>query len=296
MLQILYLLLEGLSVIVPVLLAVAFISKKYGKISFKSSILIFFLLVIINTSFLITIFPSCIISDYILNYDYINLIIKIKSKLFVYIGAISVYFLNSNWSSNLLLSIIPINSKNILNFSTNTTNKHINLKYPSIDPWFITDFTDGEGSFYFSVVKSKSTKTGWSVTIGFNLVAKNNPANLTMLKSIQQFFGIGKIIYADNDNIIRLIINGLPNCLILRDHFIKYPLMTYKLVHFKLWCSVLDILSAKEHLTLKGLLKIIALKAHSPLGLTSMLLTYFPNYTPINSPDYLPVLINMNIH
>jgi hypothetical protein len=55
-----------------------------------------------------------------------------------------------------------------------------------------------------------------------------------MLESIQEFLGIGKIIYAENDNIIRITINGFTNCLILKDHFVKYPLMTYKLVHFKL--------------------------------------------------------------
>jgi hypothetical protein len=96
MLQILYLLLEGLSVIVPALLAVAFIFINYEKISFKSSILIFFLLIIINAALFIYIFPSCNFSEYILNYDYINLTIKIKLKFLAYCEAISFYFFNSN--------------------------------------------------------------------------------------------------------------------------------------------------------------------------------------------------------
>ncbi len=36
---------------------------------------------------------------------------------------------------------------------------------------------------------------------------------------------------------------------------------------------------AKEHLSLNGLLKIIALKAHCPSGLSKLLEIEFPNYT-----------------
>jgi hypothetical protein len=295
MLQILYLLLEGVTVIVPALLAVAFICVNYKNSNVKGYILIFFIIITINNYLLITIFPTCILSDLILNHDYINLIINLKYNLKSYCEGISIYFYNSNWSTSLLLSVVPISKVTNLNISTNSI-KNQNINYSSINPWFITGFTDGEGSFYFSIVKTKHTKIGWSITIGFNLVAKNNPANLSMLKLIQQFFGVGKIVYAENNNIIRLIINGLPNCIIIRDHFLKFPLLTYKLVHFKLWCAVIDILIAKEHLVLPGLLKIIALKAHSPLGLSRMLLSAFKNYTTINCPEYNPILANMNIH
>lgn len=72
--------------------------------------------------------------------------------------------------------------------------------------------------------------------------------------------------------------------------------MTYKLVHFLFWSSVLDLKVKKEHLTLPGLLKIIALKAHSPFGLSTKILDHFPKYTSVEQPKYLPNFINMNIH
>lgn len=54
---------------------------------------------------------------------------------------------------------------------------------------------------------------------------------------------------------------GLKNCLIIKNHFINYPLMTYKLSYFKLWVEVLDIMSKREHLTESGLLKIVSIKS-----------------------------------
>ena len=35
------------------------------------------------------------------------------------------------------------------------------------DPWFITGFTDAEGSFYISISKDNKLKTGWHVKISF---------------------------------------------------------------------------------------------------------------------------------
>jgi hypothetical protein len=192
-------------------------------------------------------------------------------------------------NSILLCSTIPV-KLNEFSFKINSNSSL------TLNPWFITGFTDGEGSFTFSVVKSNSNKIGWAILIHFNLVAKNNPANLSMFQSIQQYFGIGQIVTAKTDNYIRYVVNGLPNCLILRDFFIKYPLLSYKLVHFKIWCAVIDLLVAKEHLTLKGLLKIIALKAHSPNGLSDKLISAFSNYIPIECPVYNPDFSKINIH
>jgi len=174
-------------------------------------------------------------------------------------------------------------------------NKNKN-KNSELNPSFVTGFTDGEGSFSFSVVKSTSNTTGWALLLKFNLVAANNPANYTMLVSIQQFFGIGKIVYSKDNTYIRFIVNGLKNCLIIKQHFINYPLLSYKLVHFNIWCEVINLILSKEHLNLSGLLKIIALKEHSPNGLSDLLLNDFPNYNSIKKPKYNPNFALLNIN
>lgn len=70
--------------------------------------------------------------------------------------------------------------------------------------------------------------------MGFNLIAINNPANLVMLNAIKQFFGVGRIIIKNNGRLISYDVASLQDCLIIRDHFLKFPLLTYKLVHFQL--------------------------------------------------------------
>ena len=64
------------------------------------------------------------------------------------------------------------------------------LKKSSLNPWFITGFTDGDGSFTVSISK-KNTGMGWKIqpifTIGLD------PKDLDLLVQIQAFFKIGKI-------------------------------------------------------------------------------------------------------
>lgn len=91
---------------------------------------------------------------------------------------------------------------------------------------------------------------------------------------------------------------GYKNCLLIKPHFIKYPLMTYKLVYFKLWEEVLDLMGKKEHLTKSGLLKIISIKSLFKKGLNLDLLSSFPDVKHadcrVNSPVYLPSLHLLN--
>jgi hypothetical protein len=102
-----------------------------------------------------------------------------------------------------------------------------------------------------------------------------------MLEQVKSFFGnIGNISKHEVDNTLRYTVSGVANCKIIQNHFLNYPLLTYKLVYFQLWSSILNIMAKGEHLTLEGLLKIVALKAHFKKGLSELLLTNFSNYIP----------------
>nr|YP_010990973.1 LAGLIDADG endonuclease family protein [Pappia fissilis]WOX61246.1 LAGLIDADG endonuclease family protein [Pappia fissilis] len=86
--------------------------------------------------------------------------------------------------------------------------------------------------------------------------------------------------------------SGVSKCLIIQNHFDLFPLMTYKLVYYLVWCQILNIMQNNEHLTLEGLLKIISLKALFKKGLSNLLINAFPNYVKWNMPKYLP---NLNL-
>lgn len=111
-----------------------------------------------------------------------------------------------------------------------------------------------------------------------------------MLLTIKSYFnGLGHINV--NEGVYNYHVMGLKICLIIRPHFTKYPLMTYKLIYFKLWVDVLDLMIKKDHLTESGLLKIIAIKFSFKKGINSNLIHSFPNIKPLLQYDY-----NLSIH
>jgi hypothetical protein len=172
----------------------------------------------------------------------------------------------------------------------------INALVLPLNPNYITGLTDGDGGFFVGIIKSTNS-VGWSVRLIYSITAGNNSANIFMLKNVNQFFGnIGNIVFEDSSNLVRLEVHGLKNCLKIREHFLKYPLLTYKLVYFQLWSSIIDLMLTKTQLTFKGLLLIIAFKAHFPKGLSELLNSSFSNYVPISKPDYSPELFKMNIY
>jgi LAGLIDADG endonuclease len=118
-----------------------------------------------------------------------------------------------------------------------------------------------------------------------------------MLQEINVYFNnIGSIITSPDKSTITLNIRGFKNCLIVRDHFLSFPLLTYKLVYFTVWSKILDLMKSKDHLTFFGLLKIVSLKALFSKRLSTLLLSNFSNYITVEAPHYKPELNLINIH
>ena len=67
-------------------------------------------------------------------------------------------------------------------------------------------------------------------------------------------------------------------------HFEKYPLISQKKADFILFKKIINLINNKEHLTLEGLHKILAIKGSLNLGLSDEIKTNFPNISPIERP------------
>ena len=67
-------------------------------------------------------------------------------------------------------------------------------------------------------------------------------------------------------------------------HFDKYPLLTQKRADYLLFKQVVDLILRKEHLTSKGLLEILSIKASLNWGLPDVLKKAFPDIVPKNRP------------
>jgi hypothetical protein len=78
---------------------------------------------------------------------------------------------------------------------------------------------------------------------------------------------------------------------IILEHFYNYSLLTQKRADFELFNRVYSLIMNKEHLTERGLLKILALKASMNLGLSSELSEAFPNIIPENRPLVIDQII-----
>jgi hypothetical protein len=171
----------------------------------------------------------------------------------------------------------------------NNTNKLLQLH----EPWFVSGFTDAEGCFLVLIRKSHKNKLGWQLEVNFaiNLHARD----LNLLNFIQKYFdGVGRI-GKERNGCCDFIIGSLDQIVTkVIPHFDKYPLKTNKYSDYQLFKEVVMMMQRGEHLTAKGLQKIINIRASLNKGLTPLLAEAFPNSVGLSRPS-LPVN-NLKLH
>lgn len=124
----------------------------------------------------------------------------------------------------------PLNGLNSLNVNTRryyvtlSNNKH-NIDNLQINPWFITGFSDGEGCFSCSVLKSSSYKSGWEVQLTFQI--KLHVRDLPVLLRIRHSLGgIGTLNSSQSFCVFR--VKKFNEIIELVKFFDKYPLISLK--------------------------------------------------------------------
>jgi len=166
-------------------------------------------------------------------------------------------------------------------------------KEETLNPWFVTGFTDAEGSFNVSVAKHASSTLGWRVQARF--IIELHSKDLALLTRIQSFFqGIGTLTNSKTRDTVRFSVvdvNQINNVII--PHFKEYPLQSAKLIDFKFWEECVNLLINKKHLNIEGLNKIVALKGVINHRLKEELKRSFPDAISLNRPTYLS-LCNMD--
>ena len=178
------------------------------------------------------------------------------------------------WST-LLRDVVPLHKETTNNASDILINSNL------LNPWFITGFTDAEGSFMVLICKGPRYRTGWQVSIRFSIGLHKK--DLALLKLIQYYFGgIGLIEQREMCSWRVTRLEHLTNIII--PHFLKYPLITQKKADFELFKRVVDLMNCKKHLTYEGLQEIVNLKYSINLGLSNELTQAFPNTIPSLRP------------
>lgn len=156
------------------------------------------------------------------------------------------------------------------------------VSHSPIDPWFVTGFTDGEGCFSLNIHKSTQTKLGWKVQAIFSInLHKRDEAILHQIKAT---LGVGGIYLRGNKNSVQIVVNSLSGLEALFYHFDKYPLISQKWSDYHLFKMGVDLIKSKEHLTIDGIRKILAIRASMNNGLSDELKVSFPNIVPVSRP------------
>ena len=185
---------------------------------------------------------------------------------------------------------IPFNK--ILNkklYSTINDSKNLIQKLPkdqnmfSLNPWFLTGFTDGDGSFAVSITKKKSG-TGWKIIPQFTIGLDQK--DLDLLVQIKAFFKVGNIC-SSKRGIVYYTVGSVKDLIkYILPHFDKYPLVTLKQKDYLLFKEITLLMGKGEHNSLPGLLKIFSLKANLNKGLPEIVRAEFPHITSSALPEF----------
>jgi len=161
--------------------------------------------------------------------------------------------------------------------------KQINPISVNINPWFITGFSEAEGSFIISMYKNEHSKLKWRVTPNFTI--NIDIKDIALLQSIKDTFGVGNV-RKNSSNTAVYRVDNIQELQVIVDHFYKYSLIGDKGSDFLLFKQGYDLIKQKQHLIPEGLEKIVALNCHLNKGLTDVLMEAFPNISAIPRPLY----------
>ena len=124
-----------------------------------------------------------------------------------------------------------------------------------LDPNWVAGFVDGEGTFYVGVNSSPTMKTGYQVLPEFRIV--QHKKDIQLLYALKRFFGTG-VVRVNHDDRYELRIRNLDKLAkVVVPMFKKHQLQTQKKFDFIRFTKIVELMCLDEHLTLKGILKII---------------------------------------
>ncbi len=126
-----------------------------------------------------------------------------------------------------------------------------------LNPFYITGFTEGEGSFYVGILPRKMN-TGWEVRPSFSL--SQNEKDKVLVSSLVDFFGCGYVRYSKSDLTFKYEVRSLKDlCDKIIPHFEKYQLTGRKQNDFIAFKKAVEIMSTNKHLENEGLKEIVFL-------------------------------------
>lgn len=168
--------------------------------------------------------------------------------------------------------IIHRNYTTIDNNKTNQDNK-------SLDPWFVTGLFDAESSFVVTILKNPRYTTGWYIQASLQI--KMHEKDRALIESIKLFF-CDKGNLSNKANSVEFRISSLKDLVdVVIPHFDNFPLITKKYSDYLLFKEIVTLMKNKEHSSLIGIQKAVAIRASLNWGLPPALKEAFPDTIPV---------------
>lgn len=125
-----------------------------------------------------------------------------------------------------------------------------------INPWYITGFVDGEGSFLVSFSVRPKMRIGIEVRPSF-AVAQNQRSKETIYL-LKTFFDCGSVRFNTSDKTYKYEVRSLNDLInIIIPHFEQYPLHTSKQNDFERLRAICLLMKSRGHHTHDGIKRVI---------------------------------------
>jgi hypothetical protein len=129
-----------------------------------------------------------------------------------------------------------------------------------IEPWFISGFVDGEGTFHVAFAKRQDLPRKWAVIPEFHISQHRDRANV--LYEIQQYFNCGSIrenhVGRVNDvTLVYVVRNRHDLVQTIIPFFRQYPLRSSKRLDFERFAQIVQAMENGEHFTDIGFKSIV---------------------------------------
>lgn len=102
-----------------------------------------------------------------------------------------------------------------------------------LDPWFLTGFTDAEGSFGLYIRKTHDSNTGWAIRLTYSIsllrlrcAAAQRQKDRNVLQMIQNYLGCGKIYDTHGPTTSKYQVNSINDLKLIIAHFSRKRIST----------------------------------------------------------------------
>lgn len=156
-----------------------------------------------------------------------------------------------------------------------------------LSPYWVTGFTDAEGSFSIKVAKDPNRK--YNIRIFPVFAIELHQKDIELLDKIKTFFGVGSIIKKVRKGKLTAIysVQGVKDLnKVIIPHFRQYSLLTQKRADFILFSRAIDIIANKKHLDYDNILSILSFKFSmgKVTGVSKIIESSFPEIKAVKRP------------